>query len=50
MYTNNKFAVKIDSKHTEFLPQSRGVRQGEFLPQSRGVRQGCSLSPTLFNI
>lgn len=38
MYTNNKFAVKIGNKHTEFLPQSRGVRQG------------CSLSPALFNI
>lgn len=38
MYTNNKFAVKIGNKHTDFLPQSRAVRQG------------CSLSPTLFNI
>lgn len=38
MYTNNKCAVKIGKKHTDFFPQSRGVRQG------------CSLSPTLFNI
>ena len=38
MYTNNKCAVKIGKKHTDFFPQSRGVREG------------CSLSPTLFNI
>lgn len=28
MYTNNKCAVKIGKKHTDFFPQSRGVRQG----------------------
>ena len=38
MYTNNKCAVKIGKKHTNFFTQGRGVRQG------------CSLSPTLFNI
>ena len=38
MYTNNKCAVKIGKKHTDFFQQSRGVRQG------------CSSSPTLFNI
>ena len=38
MYTNNKCAVKINNKRTNFFSQRRGVMQGN------------SLSPTLFNI
>ncbi|MGH0143690.1 UNVERIFIED_CONTAM: hypothetical protein FKN15_018547 [Acipenser sinensis] len=38
MYTENKCAVKIGNKRTDFFTQGWGVRQG------------CSLSPTLFNI
>lgn len=38
MYTQMKWAVKVNNMETDFFPQSRGVKQG------------CSLSPTLFNI
>ncbi len=38
MYSNNKCAIRIGNKHTDFFTQKRAVRQG------------CSLSPTLFNI
>ena len=38
MYLENKCAVKIGDKQTDFFTQRRGVRQG------------CNLSPTLFNI
>lgn len=38
MYLNNKCAIKIGNKQTEYFTQGRGVRQG------------CPLSPTLFNI
>ncbi len=34
MYSNNKCAIRIGNKHTDFFTQKRGVRQG------------CSLSPT----
>ncbi len=38
MYTESKCGVKINTKHTRYLSQERGVRQA------------CCLSPTLFNI
>ncbi len=38
IYENNKLAVKIGDKRTDFFSQGRGMKQG------------CSLSPTLFNI
>ena len=37
MYSNDKLAVKIDNKLTEFFTCHAGVKQG------------CMLSPTLFN-
>jgi len=37
MYTESKCSIKISTKHTGYLSQERGVRQG------------CCLSPTLFN-
>ena len=38
MYTNNKSAVKMNDKHTNYFVNNIGVRQGD------------GLSPTLFNI
>ena len=38
MYSNNKCAIRIGNKQTEFLTQDRGVRRG------------CPLSLTRFNI
>ncbi len=38
LYSNNKCAIRIGNKHTDFFTQKRGVHQG------------YSLSPTLFNI
>ena len=38
MYSNNRCAIKIGNKRTNYFKQQRGVKQG------------CNMSPTLFNI